>query len=81
MDKQYKHRCEGWTKAGNFMTLGPREWKQCENEGIVVLTFKYSDSTEEQSLPACAQCWADLKKQEESKEVKIKSATPIVEEA
>jgi hypothetical protein len=50
-------RCEGYRKYGSFMTLGPRKWKQCENEAIVMIRFE--DRKEEQTLPACAACWQD----------------------
>ncbi len=47
-------RCEGWTLPGSFMTLGPRTWRQCENEAIVILEVK-QEKIEKQ--PACMDCW------------------------
>ena len=49
-------RCEGWVLPGSFMTLGPRTWRQCEKEGIVMIKFKQGEE-EINTLPACAECW------------------------
>ena len=50
-------RCEGYRKKGSFMTLGPREWKQCEKEATVQI--KFEEDGEVKSLPACNDCWKD----------------------
>jgi hypothetical protein len=66
-------RCEGYRKYGNFMTLGPREWKQCENESIVMIRFECDGK--EQTLPACAECWKDCI----DTKLHILEVTPIIE--
>jgi len=48
-------RCEGWTRYGGAFTFGPVIWKQCENEGVVMV--KFIDKGEERNLPACMECW------------------------
>lgn len=65
-------RCEGYRKYGNFMTLGPRQWVQCENDGIVMI--KFLDGNEETTLPACAECWDDCIKGK----LNILEVTPII---
>jgi len=49
-------RCEGYRKYGSFMTLGPREWKQCKNEAVVVLKVRQEEISE---FPACMECWRE----------------------
>jgi len=50
-------RCEGWRRNGGAFTLGPVEWKQCENEAIVILEVVQDGKVE--SLPGCAICWQE----------------------
>lgn len=50
-------RCEGWRRYGGMMTFGPVEWKQCENEGVVMIKFERDGK--EQTLPACMECWQE----------------------
>lgn len=66
-------RCEGWTLPGSFMTLGPRTWRQCENEAVVMLEVE-QEKVEKQ--PACTDCW----KKGIEKGIKILSVEPISEE-
>ncbi len=63
-------RCEGWTLPGSFMTLGPRTWRQCENEAIVILEVK-QEKIEKQ--PACMDCW----KRGVKKGIEILSVEPV----
>ena len=47
-------RCEGYKKPGAFVMGCDPSWKQCKEEGIVMLTVVQE---EEQILPACKECW------------------------
>ena len=67
-------RCEGWTLPGSFMTFGPRTWRQCDNEAIVMLEVE-QEKTEKQ--PACAACW----KKGIKKGIKILSVEPLNDNA
>lgn len=70
----YKNRCEGWRRyGGGLMNFGPAEWKQCDQEGIVFITFK--DKTKEKTLPACSICWNEMI---EAKTPKILKVIPII---
>lgn len=59
--------------------LGLPEWKQCENEGIVMLRFKSTqdgDNTKKiYELPACQECWQRCI---DSKQIKILEVLPIL---
>lgn len=46
-------RCEGWRRNGGAFTLGPVEWRQCENRAMALLT------TADGVFPACRVCWAE----------------------
>ena len=50
-------RCEGWRRYGGAFTLGPVEWRQCENDAIVLLKVRQEKIEE---LPACAECWKEV---------------------
>ncbi len=49
-------RCEGWTRHGGAFTLGRPEWRQCENEGTVMLTAS-NKGEEPTTEPMCQGCW------------------------
>ena len=63
-------RCEGWERTGGMMTLGPVDWKQCENEAVVMLKVEQKKT---QKLPGCMKCWQKCI----DEKVKILSAEPI----
>ena len=69
--EEIKNRCEGWVRHGGIFTLGPVTWKQCENEGIVMLTVKQDGKTEE--LPACKEYWKKVL----SEGIEVLKAVPI----
>ena len=69
-------RCEGWTRKGGAFTLGAPEWKQCENEAVVNLTFEQDG--EIQTMPACLDCWKTAKTADYS-QAKVVAAEPIIE--
>jgi len=52
-----KNRCEGWRRRGGAFTLGPVVWTQCDQPGIVMLTF--IDDSKTRTLPACKKCWQE----------------------
>lgn len=68
-------QCEGWTRYGGIFTFGPVEWKQCPNDGVVMIHFK--DKKGELTKPACMECWQKLI---DSPDYEILEATPIPEE-
>lgn len=64
-------RCEGYRKYGSFMTLGPRVWRQCENEAIALLEIEQDGKVE--TLPGCDVCWQEAI----DRGIKILSVRPI----
>ena len=66
-------RCEGWRRYGGAFTLGPPEWRQCENEAVVMLTVEQEAVSK---LPACGECW----KEGIEKGITILKVEPIEEE-
>lgn len=71
MDEQKKPQCEGWRRSGGAFTLGPVQWKRCENDAIVNLTVEQDGKI--QTIPACMQCWGEGLE----RGIDVKSATPI----
>lgn len=69
-------RCEGWRRKGGMMTLGNPEWRQCQNEATVKITFKQGKEPEKE-LPGCSFCWEDC---ERNDNIKIVSVTPLIGE-
>ena len=67
-------RCKGYKRYGSFMAFGPRKWEQCEADGVVML--KVDQNGKKESLPACTNCWNDVKKDG----ITIFSVDPIPEE-
>ena len=67
-------RCEGWRRYGGAFTLGPVEWKQCENVAIVMLKVNQGKIEE---LPACAECWAEVR-ENKIEVLEVKPITPNV---
>src|ERR1700749_4394239 len=53
--KRIPNRCEGWRRRGGVFTLGPVVWEQCDQRGLVRITF--IDNGKNRTLPACARCW------------------------
>ena len=66
-------QCKGWIRTGGAFTFGRPEWKQCKNEAIVMIEFKYPDEKIE-TLPGCSECWRKCIDQEN---LNIISVRPI----
>lgn len=50
-------RCQAESRDGSFMTLGPREWKQCSNAAIYIATeTSPGPDGEVGSMSLCAEC-------------------------
>lgn len=47
-------RCQGYTRRGGFMSLGPVYWSQCKNDAEFILTV--TQDGVDQSFPACSSC-------------------------
>lgn len=47
-------RCQGYTRNGGMMTLGPVQWRQCTNTAQFMITVSQEGTT--QTLPACPSC-------------------------
>jgi len=74
-------KCEGWTRYGGAFTLGFPEWRQCENDAVVMISGTQSkcDGTskkEKFNMPACMDCWI---KAESTNHMMIKKVLPIKE--
>jgi hypothetical protein len=67
-------RCQGWVRHGGVFTLGPVEWRQCKEPGVVELTVKEEGKKEQRKLPACINCWRQTMVQEG---IKIISVVPM----
>ncbi len=63
-------RCEGYRRYGGAFSLGPSQWRQCEDDAIVILTVVQE---KEERLPACLVCWNESR----LSGIKIKSVAPI----
>lgn len=51
-------QCEGMRRFGGAFSLGPVQWKQCENEATVMLTVKQKGEKVGE-FPACPTCWQE----------------------
>lgn len=67
-------RCEGWTRRGGAFSFGPATWRQCENEGTVMLTCLNDGAKKPVTLPACMECW---QRAIDNKGTTVVSAEPI----
>lgn len=55
--KTNQKRCEGWRRYGGAFTLGPVTWKQCKENGSVMLMVKQDN--EVKTMPACQTYWQE----------------------
>lgn len=74
-----KQRCECYKKPGSFLTFGPREWIQCENDAVMVVAFNEEDlnsTVVSRVVKACQSCYEEFQKREPNKHHEVKRFEP-----